>query len=306
MTTRTSVNYTKRQRGWKTRNQSAATRPYEHASPNHRRASARVKSVSRERGDACRRAEILTAADARKSATRADATPASTNQRPRCLWLLRMMIAADQKAPTPTIVRVIRTHVAQPLMYCDDGACGGATSSSWCVSCGRRYTRRCSHSLTPSSACPLKHASGGNVVRAGLDDWPWDVMGGDLGWSSFEAREARSKAAYEGRLRLMNNERWARRVFLYTTLRKTAKGNGRWKCEQEYRDVNVTSRYMDQKSNLALYRVHKTTISVERLHDNSVGRALLFQTRAGALRTKVYRRRFDQSGDDSTVQGMRG
>ncbi|KAH7980374.1 hypothetical protein HPB49_015347 [Dermacentor silvarum] len=59
---------------------------------------------------------------------------------------------------------------------------------------------------------------------------------------------------------------------------------------------------MDQKSNLALYRVHKTTISEERLYDNSVGSALLFETRAGALRTKVYKRRFDQSVDDSTVQ----
>ncbi|KAH7933120.1 hypothetical protein HPB49_008716 [Dermacentor silvarum] len=46
-----------------------------------------------------------------------------------------------------------------------------------------------------------------------------EAIQGDLGWSSFEAREARSKAAYEGSLRLMNNERWARLVFQYTTLK---------------------------------------------------------------------------------------
>ncbi|XP_072143556.1 uncharacterized protein [Dermacentor andersoni] len=38
---------------------------------------------------------------------------------------------------------------------------------------------------------------------------------GDLGWSRSEAREARSKLAYEGRLRLMQPHRWRRRMFDY-------------------------------------------------------------------------------------------
>lgn len=46
-----------------------------------------------------------------------------------------------------------------------------------------------------------------------------EAVQGDLGWSSYEAREARSKAAYEGRLRLMNDQRWARRVFRYTAIK---------------------------------------------------------------------------------------
>ncbi|KAH7979776.1 hypothetical protein HPB49_010969 [Dermacentor silvarum] len=139
-----------------------------------------------------------------------------------------------------------------------------------------------------------------------------EAIQGDLGWSSFEAREARSKAADEGRLRLMNNERWARRVFRYTSLKGVSTQWSRRGQRKEMvdggankstgsRDVDVAIRY-GQKSSLALYRVHKTTISVERLYDNSAGSALLFETRAGALRTKVYRRRFDQSVDDSTVQ----
>ncbi|XP_075744098.1 uncharacterized protein LOC142802898 [Rhipicephalus microplus] len=46
-----------------------------------------------------------------------------------------------------------------------------------------------------------------------------EAVQGDLGWSSYEAREARSKAAYEGRLRLMKDQRWARRVFRYTAIK---------------------------------------------------------------------------------------
>ncbi|KAH6946677.1 hypothetical protein HPB50_014516 [Hyalomma asiaticum] len=45
-----------------------------------------------------------------------------------------------------------------------------------------------------------------------------EAIQGDLGWSTFEAREARSKATYEGRLRLMDDERWPRRLFRYTSL----------------------------------------------------------------------------------------
>ncbi|XP_037505957.1 uncharacterized protein LOC119382330 [Rhipicephalus sanguineus] len=42
-----------------------------------------------------------------------------------------------------------------------------------------------------------------------------EAVQGDLGWSCFEAREARSKLSYEGRLRLMQPHRWARRIFDY-------------------------------------------------------------------------------------------
>ncbi|KAH7946436.1 hypothetical protein HPB49_024944 [Dermacentor silvarum] len=124
----------------------------------------------------------------------------------------------------------------------------------------------------------------------------------------------------------MNDERWARRVFRYTTLKGVStqwsrrlydlcrkfslltdpvQEDSERKCSLGARtrvqeaETPMWQAAMDQKSSLALHRVHKTTISVERLYDNSVSSALLFQTRAGALRTKVYRRRFDQSADDS-------
>ncbi|KAH7954614.1 hypothetical protein HPB49_020157 [Dermacentor silvarum] len=78
--------------------------------PNHRHASPRagtrkcvkcVKSVSRERGDACRRAEILPAADARKPAARADATPVSTNQSLQTVAGVHQSECAKPLAATP-------------------------------------------------------------------------------------------------------------------------------------------------------------------------------------------------------------
>ncbi|KAG0425530.1 hypothetical protein HPB47_027302 [Ixodes persulcatus] len=45
-----------------------------------------------------------------------------------------------------------------------------------------------------------------------------EAVQGDLGWSSFEAREATSKITYDSRLHLMDRGRWAKRLFIYTYL----------------------------------------------------------------------------------------
>ncbi|KAH7945924.1 hypothetical protein HPB49_017087 [Dermacentor silvarum] len=45
-----------------------------------------------------------------------------------------------------------------------------------------------------------------------------EAVQGDLGWSSFEAREANSKILYDGQLRVMGKHRWARRLFDYITV----------------------------------------------------------------------------------------
>ncbi|KAG0422125.1 hypothetical protein HPB47_002047, partial [Ixodes persulcatus] len=42
-----------------------------------------------------------------------------------------------------------------------------------------------------------------------------EAVQGDLGWSSFEAREAASKIVYDGRLRHMDRCRWVRSLFIY-------------------------------------------------------------------------------------------
>lgn len=145
---------------------------------------------------------------------------------------------------------------------------------------------------------------------------------GDVGWSTFEAREASSKLGFKGRLVYMNRERWARRVFEYlaATCLRTRWTRRIHRLEQKYglsrepvEANSVTSwtrevrqrvcgaeeeewrRGCSEKSSLALYRAHKTAIAPSRLYDNSLGSTLLFEARAGALRTLTRQKRLDNS-----------
>lgn len=149
-----------------------------------------------------------------------------------------------------------------------------------------------------------------------------EAVQGDVGWSSFEAREASSKIAYRGRLLFMSRTRWARRVFEYlsaTCLRTdwtrrvyqlekkygffeaeiTADSATKWSAEVRRRVEEVENavwwKGMELKSTLECYRLHKRSISAVGFYDNGVGSILLFEARAGALRTLAYRNRFDDS-----------
>lgn len=147
-----------------------------------------------------------------------------------------------------------------------------------------------------------------------------EAIQGDVGWSSFEAREASSKISFECRLRTMNDNRWARRLFRYIYIkgirtqwrsrvmflrrkyglldyvetgpeRETAKG-----IRDRVREAEgeMWRSAMLPKTTLNLYRESKEDIATEpALYDNSCGGALLFEARAGALRTLDYRSRFD-------------
>lgn len=147
-----------------------------------------------------------------------------------------------------------------------------------------------------------------------------EAIQGDVGWSSFEAREAKSKIAFECRLRNMDDGRWARRVFRYVYLKgiqtqwrarvqflrrkygllnysetagarcETAKG-----VQDHVRETEreLWKSAMASKTTLRLYCDNKGTITPEPIYDNSGGSALLFEARAGALRTLDYRSRFD-------------
>ena len=141
-----------------------------------------------------------------------------------------------------------------------------------------------------------------------------EAIQGDLGWSSFEAREAVSKIAYRGRLLCMPRERWTRRVFDYlsaTCMRTpwvrrlyrieskfglfraplSANSSAEWakKARERVREEEEARwiRNMSEKSTLAVYRCHKSSIGMVHLYDNSLGSKLLFEARAGALRTLV-------------------
>ncbi|KAH8009902.1 hypothetical protein HPB51_021700 [Rhipicephalus microplus] len=130
-----------------------------------------------------------------------------------------------------------------------------------------------------------------------------EAFQGDLGWSSFEARKARSNATYKGRLRLVDNEWWPRRLFRYASLTGrqtqwcTHLGSLKRKfgffanpviedkmykwahavktvCEEER---ELWRRAMEDKSTLLTYRTHKTDIGMEPFYDNSGGNALIFE-----------------------------
>lgn len=52
---------------------------------------------------------------------------------------------------------------------------------------------------------------------------------------------------------------------------------------------------------MLIFRQHKTAIGAEKHYDNSIGSKLLFEARAGALRTQVYRRRYDSAPEVQTA-----
>lgn len=147
-----------------------------------------------------------------------------------------------------------------------------------------------------------------------------EAVQGDLGWSIFEAREARSKTAYDGRLRLMHKDRWARKVFdsvsqnflrtrwikrlqhlrrKFSFLSNEVQADSAKKWAKTV-DAQVRAQKrdawraaMNSKPTLELYRTNKRHIRVENLYDNSVGSRLLFEARAGVMPTLSYRKRFD-------------
>ncbi|XP_075748102.1 uncharacterized protein LOC142814045 [Rhipicephalus microplus] len=138
---------------------------------------------------------------------------------------------------------------------------------------------------------------------------------GDMGWTSFEGREASSKIKFEKRLREMGEERWARKVFSYlymknvdTKWRKRTRKltgkyleNSRWPNQKELSvkkkvketETDMWRMGMIKKSALETYRTFKQEIARERIYDNTRGSSLLFEARTGVLRTKTYRAKYE-------------
>ncbi|KAG0430890.1 hypothetical protein HPB47_022282 [Ixodes persulcatus] len=148
-----------------------------------------------------------------------------------------------------------------------------------------------------------------NADRERLDARHWaatvanETVQGELGWSSFEAREATSKITYYGRLRHMDSCRWARRLFMYTHLTGL---RTRWQkrldqLEHKYgffsdpvkkkvRDNEAQQWLRDAqtKKTLQVYLTHKTIIASEALlYDNSLGSRLLSEARRGPPDTSL-------------------
>lgn len=135
-----------------------------------------------------------------------------------------------------------------------------------------------------------------------------EAVQGDMGWASFEVREAQSKICFEERLRNMDDQRWAAKVLRYlymksvdTQWRKRTRrlrtkymkpgsaGETTKAIKNEVKETETTTwkKRMDAKKSLDIYRIGKQEITREKLFDNTKGSALLFEARAGCLRTKT-------------------
>lgn len=157
---------------------------------------------------------------------------------------------------------------------------------------------------------------------------PNEAVQGDMGWSSFEAREARAKLDFERRLSRMCEERWTRQAFKYVHLRSS---QTRWvrrtrQLAQRY-DVdgpllyptaeqpeqqNIRARVSEsetrrwaeaarRKPALALYAREKQEVRKLNFMDNSQGSAMLAAARGGMLRTRVLQAKYSDTDVGCTM-----
>lgn len=141
---------------------------------------------------------------------------------------------------------------------------------------------------------------------------------GELGWSSFEAREAIAKLSYEGRAFRLPEDNVVRWILDYTVYRER---HTRWSrrtrrlrslyglpapcLEGDQPSVSPTAlrklanqreeakwrEAAEKKVTLKMYCREKKSICKATCYDNSRGSDLLADARLGALRTRVWRKR---------------
>lgn len=166
-----------------------------------------------------------------------------------------------------------------------------------------------------------------------------EFIEGELGWSSFEAREARAKVEYIARIESMSDDRWPKAILnmsriLNIPLKSVTRKQqlqSKFKCDgiQMYLDQwgkpNL-KRFKDQvtkavnevqdeqwklqmqsKSSLEWYRAYKGERgTTEHLYDNSRGSGLLALARAGLLQTRQFRSKYDAELDPTCLKcGMK-
>ena len=161
----------------------------------------------------------------------------------------------------------------------------------------------------------------------GIQGWKVanEFLEGELNWTSFEAREAKSKLKYRARIESMPASRWPRAIMDMIILQKLkTKTSGRMeelnskfdcktlRVEHDERggallglfyrqlderiksSLDITwAKGMADKSMLKMYMQHKESrTSAVHLYDNGRGSALLALARAGSLPTRVYKSHF--------------
>ncbi|KAH9384395.1 hypothetical protein HPB48_026402 [Haemaphysalis longicornis] len=152
---------------------------------------------------------------------------------------------------------------------------------------------------------------------------------GDLGWSSFTAREAVAKLSYEGRLLRLPDTNLAHQTLIHTIYsgiptrwtQQTANQRCRYEVSPEFiaeaaaqpvstREARIqaevtkveTRDWLEgakAKPSRCLYSATKTTIGREKFFDTTLGSGLLAEARLGVLRTRVWRAKFT-GGLDTT------
>lgn len=159
-----------------------------------------------------------------------------------------------------------------------------------------------------------RQRSVGRLALGAHGNTPNEGVQGDMGWTSFEGREAISKIKFEQRLSALEEKRWAGKVYKYLYMKslntkwtlRTRKLRNRYLQPREGiqsgssvgKEVKETERKMWEermlgKPSLSMYRSQKQEIKRELLFDNSRGSSLLFEARTGVLRTKTYRDKFE-------------
>ncbi|KAG0444711.1 hypothetical protein HPB47_013473 [Ixodes persulcatus] len=155
---------------------------------------------------------------------------------------------------------------------------------------------------------------------------PNEGVQGDLGWSSFEAREASAKALYEMRVHRLPDGNWAHRTLRYMIyqerctkwMHRLRRLRDRYGFEPIWLESAGENRVgpaairkgiraveterwragAAAKPSLAMYYAEKEAIKKEPWYDNSIGSGLLAEARMGtlrrALRTRVWRARFTE------------
>ena len=151
-----------------------------------------------------------------------------------------------------------------------------------------------------------------------------EFLDGELGWSTFEAREVKSKMTYMARIREMSAIRWPKAILNMTGIAniktklqiRTSELKGKFECK-ELREIPATTRIslnaykkyvgekvketldknwregMTEKITLCRYRNYKTARGIiEHIYDNTKGSRLLANARAGCLQTRKYRSRY--------------
>ena len=157
-----------------------------------------------------------------------------------------------------------------------------------------------------------------------------EFIEGELGWSSFDARETTSKTMYFERIKQMDQTRWPKLVLTATEitnakltaierlkqlrlqfqvedleLSRTTSGSPLWNTFRKQLKERVPDkldstwkRNMESKSTLGVYRQFKVTRGLKtNIYDNSRGSRLLALTRAGMLNTRSRQNSRDPSID---------